>query len=164
MAAVGTVDANQMLQGGHAFADFLDPLAEAAVIEKPGGLGVVQKFYICVGGVAEVYRNPRCPSAQNTQHAEQYRRMILRKDRRTLLASGAAGQHSLSDAFAESAGFTVRIKSVPLRDRSAVRMKFRALVEIIDRSYSSVRLRGARRLAWFSRTAVQVAAHLQLRP
>src|SRR5579863_8131981 len=147
MAAVSAVDAYQMLQGGHAFADFLDLLAEAAVVEKPGGLGVIQEFDVSVSGVAKVYGNPRCARAQNTQHAKQHHRMILRKNCRALLARGAAGQHAPSDAFAESAGFAVGITSVLLHDSRAVRMKFRALVEVIDCSHrqSSVRLRSTQR-------------------
>jgi hypothetical protein len=113
MAAIGPIDANQMLQGGHAFADFLDLLAKAAVVEKPGGLRVLQEFDVGVSGVAKVYRNPRCARAQNTQHAKQHRRMILREDCRTLLARGAARQHAASNAFAESAGFEIGITSVP---------------------------------------------------
>src|SRR5579863_2202848 len=137
MAAIGPIDANQMLQRGHAFADFPDLLSETAVVEKPCGLGVLQKFDVGIGGVAEVYRNPRCAGAQNAQHAEQNRRMILRKNCSTLLAHGAAGQHAPSDALAESTGFAIGITSVPLHDRGTVRMKFRALVEIIDCSHSS---------------------------
>ena len=76
MLTVGAVDTNQMAQGRNTSAEIFDLLAKAAVIEKPGGFGVVEKFHVGIGCIAKVDRNPGGPGAQNTQHAEQNRDRI----------------------------------------------------------------------------------------
>jgi len=138
MAAVGTVDTNQMLQRRNAFANLFDLFAKAAVIEKPRRLGVVQEFHVGIGGVAKVDWDPGGSGAQDAQHAEQHGRMIVGVDGGALFALDAPGPHSAGDALAEGSGFSVGVPSIPIEDCDPVGVEIGALVEIVDRSHGSV--------------------------
>src|SRR5580658_5076643 len=112
-----------MPQRWNAFADLLDLLAKAAVIEKPSRLGVVQKFHVRFGGVAEVDGDPGGSGAQNAQHAEQNRGVIVGVDGSALLVFDAASPHSAGDALARDTGLSVGVPNVPIENRDTVRVE-----------------------------------------
>jgi hypothetical protein len=129
------IDADQVFEGRNSFAKFFDLLTEAAVIEEPRGLRVVQEFHVRVGGGAEVDGNPSGSGAQQPQHAEENCGVVVRKDCGAVFAFHATSEHGAGDALAEGASFRVGTTYVAFLNRNSAGIKFGAFVEVVDGSH-----------------------------